>query len=50
MDSCNEKIWVQDVGDGMSDYERCGGTYWRIGNTELRQCDSCKKVRVIEPN
>lgn len=44
---CNEKVFVEDNGDGYSDTVICGGTYERIGTTQLFQCNSCKKVKEL---
>jgi len=42
---CEEEIRVEDIGDGYSGYEKCGGEYRQIGQTNLFQCDYCKKVK-----
>jgi len=46
-EKCNEKVFVEDIGDGYSDVIPCGGTYERIGTTQLYQCNSCKKVKEL---
>ena len=46
-DKCKEKVFENDIGDGYSDTITCGGTYEKIGNTQLAQCDTCKKVKEL---
>lgn len=43
-EKCIEKIWTDDLGDGYSGTETCGGEYMQIGDTDLYQCENCKKV------
>ena len=50
MNKCKEKIWSEDIGDGYSGYETCGGTYKEIEGTPLGQCDQCKKVEKLTPS
>ena len=47
MEKCNELVFDEDVGDGYSGFTTCGGTYEKIGNTQLFQCKFCKKVILL---
>jgi hypothetical protein len=51
---CTEKIWVDDLGDGYSGSQTCGGEMEEIGQVatrylkyrDLYQCKNCKSINL----